>query len=514
MQRPDGRRKRRQYDFEFKLRLVKAIIERKLSAEEVRETYGVWQSTWLPWRKVYLEGGEVALEERTRKGRSRKPKVPDPGNAKLKEQVVEVKKEHPYFGVVRVWQWLRRMFFSPASYQQVRETMKEENLVQPATRRKRRPSKPKRYERAKPNQMWCSDITEFTIGRGLMVHLIAFMDDHSRYIVAWGLYAACTTDLVLEVLKNGFDSYGYPEELLTDNGPQYKTWRGVTKFQKTLLRENIRHVLCGRHYPQGNGKIEAFWAGLKKEFVHRAPLGSLEEVRERISHWFTFYNWQRPHGELEWATPAERYFQFADDARREIEKRIKERVKNNEEQLAFSQSIPSVGKATAGGKAVEVAREGDAFVVRIDGKEVKRTTLNPKEETNAAQTNGVAGGDEGRRSEDEGRGRAVGAVGREVDRGDLPADRAQADPVLQDGSTPRGSDDDSRRDAGDAGAKAQPARGGDDAGREDGDPERGASAHAESREDHPQAEVPAEAPRQAAKDSAGTSSSDAVAKEE
>ena len=41
------------------------------------------------------------------------------------------------------------------------------------------------------------------------------MDDHSRFIVSYGLHASQSSALVLEVLRSGIASYGSPEEILT-----------------------------------------------------------------------------------------------------------------------------------------------------------------------------------------------------------------------------------------------------------------------------------------------------------
>jgi transposase InsO family protein len=57
------------------------------------------------------------------------------------------------------------------------------------------------------------------------VYLIGFMDDHSRYIVGWGLYASQGSAQVLEVLRNAIGQYGAPREILSDQGRQYFAWR-------------------------------------------------------------------------------------------------------------------------------------------------------------------------------------------------------------------------------------------------------------------------------------------------
>jgi putative transposase len=55
------------------------------------------------------------------------------------------------------------------------------------------------------------------------VYLVAFMDDHSRFIVGYGLHASQSSALVMEVLRASLAGYGVPEEILTDNGSQYVT---------------------------------------------------------------------------------------------------------------------------------------------------------------------------------------------------------------------------------------------------------------------------------------------------
>jgi transposase InsO family protein len=55
------------------------------------------------------------------------------------------------------------------------------------------------------------------------VYLVAFLDDHSRFLVGYGLHASQSTALVLEVLRAALSGYGPPKEVLTDNGSQYVT---------------------------------------------------------------------------------------------------------------------------------------------------------------------------------------------------------------------------------------------------------------------------------------------------
>jgi hypothetical protein len=78
------------------------------------------------------------------------------------------------------------------------------------------------FERATPNQLWQSDLFTFMLKRqNRRVYLVAFMDDHSRFITAYGLHGSQSAALVIEVVRAGIAGYGVPREVLTDNGTQY-----------------------------------------------------------------------------------------------------------------------------------------------------------------------------------------------------------------------------------------------------------------------------------------------------
>src|ERR1700730_2720492 len=106
------------------------------------------------------------------------------------------------------------------------------------------PDKIRFFERAKPNQLWQTDLFTFVLKRqNRRVYLVAFMDDHSRFIVGYGLHASQSSALVLEVLRAGITSYGTPQGILTDNGSQYVTSRGESAFTEELEKRGIRQVV-------------------------------------------------------------------------------------------------------------------------------------------------------------------------------------------------------------------------------------------------------------------------------
>jgi transposase InsO family protein len=486
-----GSPKDQKYDPQFRVRVVKTALEKQLSVKEIEKVFKVRQSTYYPWKKVYLEQGEEGLLQHGTGSRRAKKQLPAPVQEKLREQVLEVKRKHPYFGVLRVWQWLLRTMFLPVSFRQVRRTLAEADLIGKVLKKKRKPRKPRRFERTKPNELWATDITEFQLAGGTTVYVIAFMDDHSRYIVSWGIYAGCATELVLEVLRKGISVYGRPTEILSDHGPQFWVRRGKTQFQKFLQREDITPIKAST--PEGNGKIEAFWGTMKEEFVERTKRkGDLEEVRDRLAHWINFYNFQRLHTEIDCA-PAERYFQYQAAMKAEIQKRIRK----NEEELALSKTPPSqvIGQSALGADAVEVRKEGDQFVVRLGDQVLNQTDLDARKETKDATQAGTA--DEAGRGGQGGEGEGVpcpaGAVGGEDDHGGLQRDGDQADLLLQAGRADGAGDGRRGADAGREGTATEGSPGrGDEPGPGDGTAPPGAPPAGQSDEDLQQA-LPGEA---------------------
>ena len=84
-------------------------------------------------------------------------------------------------------------------------------------------------------QLWQTDITSLSLARhSQKVYLTVFMDDYSRYVVSWQLALQQTKEFVMETLLSGIQRFGKPEEVLTDQGRQYFSWRGKSDFRKLL----------------------------------------------------------------------------------------------------------------------------------------------------------------------------------------------------------------------------------------------------------------------------------------
>ncbi|MCH7229217.1 DDE-type integrase/transposase/recombinase, partial [Haloferula sp. A504] len=167
----------------------------------------------------------------------------------VRGKIVDLKQANPGWGVRRIAQVLRRWFLMEASPETVRRTLNEEALIEKTRRKPRRnPSKPRRFERATPNQMWQSDIFTFRLG-GRYAYLVAYLDDYSRFITGAELFSSQTAEAVIELYRRAVGEYGVPREMLTDNGRQYATWRGTSRFQKEMQKDRVSHIRSQPQHP-------------------------------------------------------------------------------------------------------------------------------------------------------------------------------------------------------------------------------------------------------------------------
>jgi len=289
-----------------------------LPATDFGALVGITNHTLYAWKKAFDEQGPGGLMDKP-KGGPRSMKL----HELTKRTILMLKEKNPDWGCQRISDMLLRGPALPASPSTVAKVLHDAGYEskEEATRPHR--DHVRSFERARPNQMWQSDLFTFTLKRqNRRVYLVAFMDDHSRFIVSFGLHASQSTALVLEVLRAGITSYGSPEEILTDNGSQYITWRGKSAFSRELEKRGVRHVVAAPRRPQTLGKVERFWGTLWRELLETETFIDLGDARNRIGLFIDHYNFQRPHQGVGGLVPADRFFGAASDVLRTLKERV------------------------------------------------------------------------------------------------------------------------------------------------------------------------------------------------
>uniref|UniRef100_A0A3B3HH25 Gypsy retrotransposon integrase-like protein 1 n=1 Tax=Oryzias latipes TaxID=8090 RepID=A0A3B3HH25_ORYLA len=82
-------------------------------------------------------------------------------------------------------------------------------------------------------------------------HYLIVVDYHSRYFEVAKL-TSTTSEGVIEHFKSVFARHGIPDEVRTDNGPQFSS----EHFRNFVRCWNFKHVTSSPHFPQSNGEAE------------------------------------------------------------------------------------------------------------------------------------------------------------------------------------------------------------------------------------------------------------------
>ena len=79
------------------------------------------------------------------------------------------------------------------------------------------------------------------------------VDAHSKWPEVISM-SSTTAVRTIEALKQLFGSYGIPEQLVSDNGPQFVS----DEFAMFLKQNGVKHIRCAPYHPSSNGLAERF----------------------------------------------------------------------------------------------------------------------------------------------------------------------------------------------------------------------------------------------------------------
>lgn len=149
----------------------------------------------------------------------------------------------------------------------------------------------------RPNQVWSTDITYVPLRHGLM-YLVAVIDWYSRYVLSWELSNTLDGQFCLAALEQAL-TYGTPEIFNTDQGVQFT----AQAFTGRLEQAQIRVSMDGRGRALDNVFIERLWRTVKYEEVYLHDYATVLDLERSLERYFQFYNHERLHQSLNYATP-------------------------------------------------------------------------------------------------------------------------------------------------------------------------------------------------------------------
>jgi putative transposase len=155
---------------------------------------------------------------------------------------------------------------------------------------------------AKPNDVWCTDITYVPMERGFM-YLVAIMDWYSRFVLSCELCNTMETDFCLVALETASRRWGSAEIFNTDQGSQFTS----NTFTEAVSAAGMLMSMDGKGRWIDNRFIERLWRSYKYEDVYIKAYEDVSSLHEGTGKWMDFYSYERPHQSLGDKTPWEIY---------------------------------------------------------------------------------------------------------------------------------------------------------------------------------------------------------------
>lgn len=225
-------------------------------------------------------------------------------------RAVELKREQP----LRSDRVINKILRAETGAQLPSSTVYRHLRIQGATRKQLGVAKEKvrcRWTRELPNALWQGDfehgpiVLVDTVAR--QTRLSAWIDSHSRYIVAARYYLNENTDCLVDSLLRAWSSHGSSVQLYTDNGKVYHS----KALEIACGQLGIRKLHRPPREPQPGGLIERFFRTAQSQFEAEIRAMdkslSLTELNRAFTAWLISAYHEQIHRETN-QTPRERYF--------------------------------------------------------------------------------------------------------------------------------------------------------------------------------------------------------------
>lgn len=158
-----------------------------------------------------------------------------------------------------------------------------------------------------PNQVWSTDITYVPMQHGFM-YLVAIIDWYSRYVLAWQLSNTLDSAFCLDALRMALRQ-GKPEIFNTDQGSQFTAKTYVSELESA----NIQISMDGRGRAFDNIFVERLWRTVKYEDIYIKNYATVPDLFNGLTNYFYLYNFERPHQNLAYQTPADVYYDGSEE---------------------------------------------------------------------------------------------------------------------------------------------------------------------------------------------------------
>jgi putative transposase len=227
---------------------------------------------------------------------------------RLEKRIKALSRKHPRYGYRLITQLLRNEGWQ-VNRKRVERVRRQAGLqVVKRSRKTRRPreSQAERMRAERPRHVWSHDFIHDRLENGAALKMLTVLDEFTRECLGILVARSITESGVIGFLELLILRYGAPENVRSDNGPEFvadavKQWAG-----KAAIR--INYIEPGS--PWENGHVESFHDKFRDGCLNREVFGNLLEAQVLVEEWRREYNEERPHSSLGYQTPREFARQF------------------------------------------------------------------------------------------------------------------------------------------------------------------------------------------------------------
>ena len=310
------------------------VVKNKLGLLELAKTLGnvsqackimgYSRETFYTYKELYEKGGEIALQDISRKKPCHKNRVEE----SVEKAVVAFAIDKPAFGQLRVLSELKKqgIFVSPGGVRSIwvrhdLETFKKrlkaleakaaqesliltEDQLKAMEKAKEEKQAHGEIETAHPGYLIAQDTYYVGTIKGVgRIYQQTVIDTYSK-VAFVKLYDRKNALVAADTLNDKVIPWFEEEEVrvlrvLTDRGTEYCGVREHHEYELYLSIEDIDHTRTKARHPQTNGICERFHQTIQNEFYATAfrkkVYTSLEELQTDVEKWLLDYNNERTH---------------------------------------------------------------------------------------------------------------------------------------------------------------------------------------------------------------------------
>lgn len=250
-------------------------------------------------KRARLEGGDAALEPRSRRPRSSPRKTPhdDIQSAlKVRRTLEESGLDH---GPISVHDRMLDLGIPAPSPATLARAFRQEGVARLEPSKKPRSSW-KRFVYPAPNECWQIDAMDWPLACGRRCVIFQVIDDHSRFQVASLAARSENGKDALRVVRIAIERHGAPRRFLSDNGSALNpSRRGMSSpLLEHLISLGIIPITGKPYKPTTQGKNERSHRTLAQWLSKQPMAETLQDLQTQLDEFEHIYNTQRHHQAL------------------------------------------------------------------------------------------------------------------------------------------------------------------------------------------------------------------------